>query len=646
MKKPTLGDVLTVALVLVQCAFLLAVTFAAGGATLDGDAAKVCANLRGVWEQGRLILQDWVYPTTMELDCALLFALPFYGLTGDPVLALHLADGVLVFAWAGVVWLLCRRLGARRGTAALAVLLVLAPWRFGMLDYWNMLFLNAAQYSFKVLLPLLLFALLLARRPRAGDWLLAAFCLAGIGLTGLSSGVYTAACGLAPVLLWFFWRCWRQACRPSAYQGVCAGGAVLATGAGLWANAAFGAAAKGDSMTLVGAADFVTNAANCLVGFWRLFGGIPDGETPVEALSLAGVTTLLRAGLAAALIWAAVRAVRGLRRWRRRLPDGAGCLVWMFGWNLAVLLLTDTRYGDPLFEYRYHLMGAVPLLILLAITLGRLPATLVRLPARLLAAGAVLAVVVLADAGAVGAIWQPDGTVGVTTPQRQLVDALDESGIEADDVFVDYEAGGAEICAALDGRRRYVILESGCETTIVYDGPRGDADASSYGAPSVLALKAGQPLSERAPAWLAAQYQYLARAGGYDLYACTGRNLLDGSAGLGFGSEGVDYCNSRGYICNGTVDTDRRLHAQGAGVVVESDALPVHCDAVLTLEYEIVSGAGGTLRARQGGEVVAETRFTGRGEVQLDLPAGETALEIELDPDTEATIGRLIFRKR
>ena len=109
MKKPTLGDVLTVALVLVQCAFLLAVTFAAGGATLDGDAAKVCANLRGVWEQGRLILQDWVYPTTMELDCALLFALPFYGLTGDPVLALHLADGVLVFAWAGVVWLLCRR---------------------------------------------------------------------------------------------------------------------------------------------------------------------------------------------------------------------------------------------------------------------------------------------------------------------------------------------------------------------------------------------------------------------------------------------------------------------------------------------------------------------------------------------------------
>ena len=168
MKKPTLGDVLTVALVLVQCAFLLAVTFAAGGATLDGDAAKVCANLRGVWEQGRLILQDWVYPTTMELDCALLFALPFYGLTGDPVLALHLADGVLVFAWAGVVWLLCRRLGARRGTAALAVLLVLAPWRFGMLDYWNMLFLNAAQYSFKVLLPLLLFALLLARRPARG----------------------------------------------------------------------------------------------------------------------------------------------------------------------------------------------------------------------------------------------------------------------------------------------------------------------------------------------------------------------------------------------------------------------------------------------------------------------------------------------
>src|SRR5699024_7085504 len=112
------------------------------------------------------------------------------------------------------------------------------------------------------------------------------------------------------------------------------------------------------------------------------------------------------------------------------------------------------------------------------------------------------------------------------------------------------------------------------------------------------------------------------------------------------GEVGVDYCNSRDYHCLGTIDENRRLQAADAGVVVEADALPVHCDAVLTLEYEIVSGAGGTLRARQGGEVVAETQYKRRGEVQLDLPAGETALEIELDPDTEATIGRLIFRKR
>src|SRR5699024_11397331 len=100
------------------------------------------------------------------------------------------------------------------------------------LDYWNMLFLNAAQYSFKVLLPLLLFALLLARRPRAGDWLLAALCLAGIGLTGLSSGVYTAACGLAPGLLCYLWRCWRQACRPSAFRGDSTGVAGPASEAG------------------------------------------------------------------------------------------------------------------------------------------------------------------------------------------------------------------------------------------------------------------------------------------------------------------------------------------------------------------------------------------------------------------------------
>ena len=447
-----------------------------------------------------------------------------------------------------------------------------------MLDYWNMLFLNAAQYSFKVLLPLLLFALLLARRPRAGDWLLAALCLAGIGLTGLSSGVYTAACGAGAGAALVSLALLAAGLPPFGVPGgLCRGRGAGHRGRALGERRVWRGSQgrQHDAGRRGGLRDQRSQLpGRFLAAVWRH----PGWRNPVEALSLAGVTTLLRAGLAAALIWAAVRAVRGLRRWRRRLPDGAGCLVWMFGWNLAVLLLTDTRYGDPLFEYRYHLMGAVPLLILLAITLGRLPATLVRLPARLLAAGAVLAVVVLADAGAVGAIWQPDGTVGVTTPQRQLVDALDESGIEADDVFVDYEAGGAEICAALDGRRRYVILESGCETTIVYDGPRGDADASSYGAPSVLALKAGQPLSERAPAWLAAQYQYLARAGGYDLYACTGRNLLDGSVGLGFGEVGVDYCNSRDYHCLGTIDENRRLHAADAGVVWK----PTHCRYIAT----------------------------------------------------------------
>lgn len=646
MKKPMRAGAVAASLAAAQIVFLLAVTFAAGGATLDGDAAKVCANLRGVWAQGRLILQDWVYPTTMELDCALLPALPFYGLTGDPVLALHLADALLIFAWAGAIWLLGRRLGARRRVAALAVLVTLVPWRFGMLDSWNMLFLNAAQYSFKVLLPLLLLALLLARRPRAGDWLLAAVLWAGAGLTALSSGVYTAACGFAPVLLWWAWRCWRGNRRPAAFELVCAGGTAAATLAGLAANAAWGAAAKGDSMTLVSAADFAANAANCLLGFWRLFGGIPDGETPVPVLSLTGIATLVRAAFAAALVWAAARAVRGFRRGDAELPAGAGCLVFVFGWNLAVLLLTDTRYGDPLFEYRYHLMGAVPLLVLLALTLGNLPTRALRLPARRLAAAGTAAVVLLADLSAVRAIWRPDGSVGVNTAQRQLIAALDASGIDAADVFVDYDAGGAEICAALDGSRRYVVLESGLETTIVYDGPRADGDAARYGAPSALAIAEGPPLAERAPAWLAAQYAYCTTAGGYDIYECTGQNLLDGSVGLGFGEVGVDYPNSRDYHCLGTIDEARCLQAAGPGVVVESGALPVYCDAVLTVDCTVTAGAGGTLRARQGGEVVAETRFSGRGEARIELPAGETVIEVELDPGTEATIGKLVFRAK
>ena len=98
-----------------QILFLCAVSWRAGGAVLDYDAAKAFTHMIASWGSGTLIVPEWQYITTMELDCADLLALPFYGLTRDVLLAFWCANVLLLAMWAALIGLLMRRMGA--GTA-------------------------------------------------------------------------------------------------------------------------------------------------------------------------------------------------------------------------------------------------------------------------------------------------------------------------------------------------------------------------------------------------------------------------------------------------------------------------------------------------------------------------------------------------
>lgn len=644
--SPGVGSRLWPALLGLQLLFLAVVTLSTGGHTLDGDAAKVYAHLRGIWESGTLLVPDWQYITTMELDCALLPALPFYGLTHDPVLACHLADLVLLGCWVGVILLLFRRLGEPLAYGCLACLLVLVPYEFAMLGYWNMMFLNAAQYGIKVLLPLLLTALLLdaRRRPTPAAWVLLGLYLAGVLCTSFSSGVYVAACGLAPVLAAAAWKWLRGRISLTFYRGCCVGGTLAAALAGFGLNAALDIPTRGNAMTLVTADKLWDNAGRCLAAFFRLFGAAP-GQT-VEVLSADGVSALLRMLLAAALVAGVLCLPRAMRA-GGVLPEGAVFLGAIFWWNLVVLLLTDTTYGDPFFEYRYHLMGAVPLLLLLALWAQRWP--MLR-PARLRVAaalgGSLLAVVlvVFCDADALKAI---DASTQ-NEAQYALCEAVEQmDGVE--DVFVEYNAGGAEICAALDGDHRYIIYMADMQSTLTYDGYLADTDATAYQGPALLALPAGAKLEDNIQSYLTGQFQFVSTAGGYDLYRCDTAPLLDGAVGLTFGTEGLDYCDSYEYQYAGTMDERRHLLTDSAGgTVVERAGLELCRTASITLEYTVTAGEGqvGSLELWQDGKRLASAPLESGGSsaVLTDLPAGEDyTLRVVMNPDTAADLGVIRF---
>ena len=83
----------------IQVVFLCLTALRAGGAVIDNDAAKVYTHMMAIWESGTFLVPDWRYITTMELDCTTLLALPFYGLTHNPVLAFWCGNGVLLVLW-------------------------------------------------------------------------------------------------------------------------------------------------------------------------------------------------------------------------------------------------------------------------------------------------------------------------------------------------------------------------------------------------------------------------------------------------------------------------------------------------------------------------------------------------------------------
>lgn len=632
-----------------QIVFLCLVSLRGAGALIDSDAGKVYTHMMAMWESGTLFVPDWRYITTMELDCAAILALPVYGLTRNPVLAFWCANVLVLGMWAALLWGLVCRMGGRK-QAAPAVLAVLLPYELYMTGYWNMLFLNASQYAFKVMLPLLLVILLLGpERPRRRDWALLALYLAGTFLTALSSGVYVAACGLAPVLClgMYEWLCHRLTATP--YRLACAGGSVAVTLAGLAAQAAVGIKTDAAGMTLNTLYSLRDNAANCLIGFFRLFGAVP--KESVVLFSAQGISVLLRAVLAGGLllmaVWFALRCLNGT------LPQGlapARYLAAIFWWNMAVLLLTNTRYGDPYFEYRYHLMGAVPMLVL---TVFALPVMAARPPRlrRAVAAGGAAALVVLAlfaDVDAVGDIWMEDGTLGVNGPEREICGIVNTMDVQ--DVLVAAGSGTAEICGALDPSRRYMTLmytELQGVLLATWDGYLTDTDGVTYDRPAAVVCSQEDGI-DSLPDYLAQQCVEVGRASGYLVLQTTGAPLVDGAVGLPYGDRAVDYPNSAWYTGKGEIDARRCLHTDPAGgEVMRSAGLDLHTDAQITLNYTVQDGTGtvGTVQLWQGENLLCQTPVEADAcQAVLQAPAGETyCLVLVMNEGVQAVVESVGF---
>ena len=343
--------------------------------SLDADFANTVYHFRQVIAQGTIALPDWYNTTSLELDGSFLLALPLYYLLHNIFLAVGIANLIFIALYIWIITELLKCAGVQRRFILFTLCILLTPYSFGMLEYFNMLFFAGACYSMKVLVPLLLI-LLLATQPtaeiRVRRILLILLFLFLLFMTVFSTGFYVLLCGILPVLLTAALQIWKQGgLKPRQYDKktyALLAATVLTAAAGYAMHQHYYGLASRTDMKLTKLDNLAINFRGCIAGLFQVFGAVPSDD--IKAMSPQGILYCLRIGTVILLLLAFASGLKKLFRKTENPSFISNCLTALFLFNFLIVLVSDTRYsGNTNIEYRYLLIGMVPLIPLLGIVL-------------------------------------------------------------------------------------------------------------------------------------------------------------------------------------------------------------------------------------------------------------------------------------
>lgn len=356
------------AMVLVQFFMVFLVNCIRIEALMDYDAPLALRHCVEMWTNHTFSLKGFVYFSTLEIDSALFFATPFYLLTGNIGIFTGVIHALLYIFILFVICDIFKCSGKKVENGFLATLLLFTPYVSGSLDWANMIFFSAGQYEFRILTMLLMVDLLLVLDKQfecaKKKWvILFIITLIVNGWTSFSCGNYVLLMVLFPMVIWLFFQSVKE-------QGVVLNirqTAVIIINAIVsivgWRLHIFCA---GPSMNndkfLNSAYVFMSNLWNQITGIFMLFGGIGYAQD-VSILSVRGVWMIARFVFVVGLFTFFVY---------KLITEKSKCSVliqlcgFVFLVNVAVLILTNTTYGSPVCEYRYHILWASLMVVCLA----------------------------------------------------------------------------------------------------------------------------------------------------------------------------------------------------------------------------------------------------------------------------------------
>lgn len=335
------------------------------------DSSCAYAQIVEMWRQKRILLKDWAYQTTLGIDSPVLLGALFYGITKNAFTAFGLANIVTVIVYAFLFYDILKQADVKKNMRLLAVLFLLTPYSTGQLGYMPMLFTSAGSYAYKLLVPLLLIDILV--RMHKGQeikkyWYLILFATFFVFDTAVSSGEYILLCAVLPLIGYeilhvligndikqIFNKRLGFLILESAIYVV---GIKVGRRTGIIESV-------GSQMMLTKAKHFPSVIAKCLTGIFQLFGGIPDYED-ISVTQTYGLMYLFRFFLAAVILASWIYLLKHLKE-NEKYKELVGMITCIFAVNLIVLIFANVNYATKTFEYRYHLISMIPMILLTSI---------------------------------------------------------------------------------------------------------------------------------------------------------------------------------------------------------------------------------------------------------------------------------------
>lgn len=551
---------------------------------IDVDFARVLRHVAEMSDKRTIFLPYWNYITTAELDHSAIFAIPIYILTGDLMFSYATADLINIALWCAVLLRLLKLTGLSRTYRLLAATLIFTLYDFGMLCYSNMLFIGAEHYTHKVLIPLMFITLLLTpsedRRsiPTISLALLQFFLLF---ISSISSGIYVFICGIFPVIAYLSVAFLLKGTdKDNGYRLIFCINAFIATASGVIISKLNGIKPNSELAVIKSLPEIRSNLFSTFLDLMEMFRVFPEKSIPV--MSLGAVMSVIRLFIFVIVLFFGLRSIA-----KMFAPDPAEgsvlcdtsaeqLLITVFIWNYFILFISGS-------QQRYHIMGAVPLMICAVIGISRFVEKPDKTGFNTMVLCIISGAVIILNLYQI--LWgsrqyfrREDYSKAVN---EAIISFMEENDV--DTAFSVFESGyGTEWLRAADRTRVYETYIPTTGEVINHDFYYSDMDRSAYSDRNVII--ATEEEFAACPDHIRNSYELKGEAYNYNLYMSE-NNPIDGMSGMLKGMNTTDLPTAPGYEVYGKIDESGYLSASGVGDILSSPIVNISTPCVLFINY-------------------------------------------------------------